>query len=133
MKPVDSSRLLTGSLAAVALMISLTGIAGVVSYVVSLRRQEVAVRMALGGTRGHVVWIFLRYGFAIATIGVIAGTVLSLMLGKLLSRWVFGVHATDPVAFATAALVLGTATIAASFVPAYRAAQIDPMGVLRHQ
>jgi putative ABC transport system permease protein len=124
--------LLTGSLAAVALMISLTGIAGVVSYVASLRRHEVAMRMALGGTRRHVVWIFLRYGVAIATIGVIAGTILSLMLGKFLSNWVFGVHATDPVAFTMTALVLGAATIAASFVPAYRAAKIDPMGVLRH-
>jgi putative ABC transport system permease protein len=125
--------LLIGSLAGVALAISLIGIAGVVSYVVSLRRREVAVRMALGGDRGDVVWLFLRYGFALATIGVMAGTALSLMLGKLLSRWVFGVHATDPVAFAAAALVLGAATIAASFVPAYRAARIDPMGVLRHE
>jgi predicted permease len=125
--------LLIGSLGGVALVISLIGIAGVVSYVVSLRRQEVAVRMALGGDRGHVVWLFLRYGFALATIGVMAGTVLSLLLGKLLSRWVFGVHAMDPAAFAVAALVLGTATMAASFLPAYRAARIDPMGVLRHE
>ena len=125
--------LLIGSLAGVALVISLIGIAGVVSYVVSLRRQEVAVRMALGGDRGHVVWLFLRYGFALATMGMVAGTALSLMVGKLLSRWMFGVHATDPVSFAAAALVLGAATIAASFVPAYRAARIDPIGVLRHE
>jgi putative ABC transport system permease protein len=125
--------LLVGSLGGVALVISLIGIAGVVSYVVSLRRQEVAVRMALGGNRGHVIWLFLRYGFALAGAGVTGGALLSLMLGKLLSRWVFGVHATDPAAFAAAALVLGIATIAASFLPAYRAARIDPMGVLRHE
>lgn len=125
--------LLTGSLAGIALVISLVGIAGVVSYVVSLRRQEVAVRMALGGDRGHVVWLFLRYGLLLATVGLMAGTALSLMFGKLLSRWVFGVHATDPVAFAAAGLILGTATVAASFLPAYRAARIDPMDVLRHE
>ena len=124
--------LLVGSVAGVALVISLIGIAGVVSYVVSLRRHEVALRMALGGDRRHVVWLFLRYGFALAATGVLAGTGLSLILGKVLSRWVFGLHAADPVAFAAAALVLGTATMAASFLPAYRAAKIDPMGVLRH-
>jgi putative ABC transport system permease protein len=125
--------LLIGSLAGVALVISLIGIAGVVSYVVSLRRHEVAVRLALGGDRSHVVWLFLRYGFALAAMGVMAGTALSLMFGRLLSRWVFGVHAADPVAFAAAALVLGAATMAASFLPAYRAARIDPMGLLRHE
>ncbi len=125
--------LLIGSLAGVALMISLIGIAGVVSYVVSLRRHEVAVRMALGGNRRHVAWLFLKYGFTLAAMGVMAGTALSLMLGKILSRWLFGVHAADPLAFAAAAVVLGTATMAASFLPAYRAAKIDPMGVLRHE
>jgi ABC-type antimicrobial peptide transport system permease subunit len=116
----------------VALTISLIGIAGVVSYVVSLRRREVAVRMALGGGRADVVWLFLRYGFFLAAVGVTAGTALSLILGKLLSRWLFGVHATDPVAFAAAALVLGIATMSASLLPASHAAKIDPMKVLRH-
>jgi putative ABC transport system permease protein len=125
--------LLIGSLAGIAMVISLIGIAGVVSYVVNLRRQEVAVRMALGGGRGHVVWLFLRYGLVLATMGLTAGTAFSLMFGKLLSRWVFGVHATDPVAFAAAGLALGTATVAASFLPAYQAARIDPMDVLRHE
>jgi ABC-type antimicrobial peptide transport system permease subunit len=125
--------LLIGSLAGVALVVSLIGIAGIVSYVVTLRQHEVAVRLALGGHRAHVVWIFLRYGIVLAMTGVIAGTVLSLVFGKFLSRWVFGVHAADPVAFALAALVLGAATITASFLPAYQAAGIDPMGVLRHE
>jgi putative ABC transport system permease protein len=125
--------LLIGSLGGIALVISLIGIAGVVSYVVSLRRQEVAIRMALGADRGHVVWLFLRYALFLAAIGLLAGTAFSLMFGKLLSRWVFGVHATDPVAFAAAGLVLGTAAVAASFVPAYRSARIDPMDVLRHE
>jgi putative ABC transport system permease protein len=125
--------LLIGSLAGVALVVSLIGIAGMVSYVVTLRQHEVAVRLALGGDRAHVVWIFLRYGIALAAMGVMTGTALSLMFGKLLSRWVFGVHAADPVAFAAAALVLGVATMTASFLPAYRAARIDPMGLLRHE
>ena len=89
--------------------------------------------MALGGDRRHVVWLFLRYGLVLATIGLIAGAAFSLMFGKLLSRWVFGMHATDPVAFAAAALVLGTATVVASFLPAYRATRIDPIDVLRHE
>src|SRR4051812_35231444 len=66
--------LLIGSLAAVALVISLVGIAGIVSYVVSLRRHEVAVRLALGGDRSHVLWLFLRYGLVLAAGGVLAGT-----------------------------------------------------------
>ena len=125
--------LLIGSLAGVALVVSLIGIAGMVSYVVTLRRHEVAVRLALGGDRAHVVRIFLRYGFVLAAMGVMAGTGLSLLFGKLLSRWVFGVHAVDAAAFAAAAMVLGAATMTASFLPAYRAARIDPMGVLRHE
>jgi putative ABC transport system permease protein len=125
--------LLIGSLAAVALVISLIGVAGMVSYVVSLRRHEVAVRLALGGDRSHVVWLFLRYGFTLAAAGVIAGSALSLLAGKLLSRWVFGLHASDPVALSAAALVLAAATLAASTLPASRAALIDPMAVLRHE
>ena len=125
--------LMIGSLAGVALVVSLIGIAGMVSYVVTLRRHEVAVRLALGGDRAHVVWIFLRYGMVVAAMGVIGGTALSLMFGQLLSRWVFGVHAADPTAFAAAALVLGATTMAASFLPAYRASKVDPMGVLRHE
>ncbi len=124
--------LLIASLAGAALVISLIGIAGVVSYIVSLRRHEVAVRLALGGDRPHVVWLFLRYGFVLSALGVAAGTVLSLLFGTLLSRWLFGVRAADPLAFAAAALLLALATMAASFLPAYRAARIDPMMVLRH-
>jgi putative ABC transport system permease protein len=125
--------LLIGALAAVALAISLVGIAGVVSYVVSLRRQEVAVRMALGGSRGDVVWLFLRYGFTLAAMGVMGGAGLSLALGKLLARWMYGVHATAPSAFLAAALVLGMTTMVASLLPAAGAAKIDPMRVLRHE
>jgi putative ABC transport system permease protein len=125
--------LLIGSLAGVALAISLVGIAGIVSYVVSLRRHEVAVRLALGGERAHVAWLFLRYGLGLATAGIAAGTALSLAFGKLLSRWILGVHAADAAALAAAAVVLALATIGASFLPAYRATRIDPMGVLRHE
>jgi putative ABC transport system permease protein len=125
--------LLIGSLAGVALVISLVGIAGIVSYVASLRKHEMAVRVALGCDRGRVAWMFLRYGMVLSAVGVLAGSALSLVLGRLLSHWVFGLRGADPVAFAGAALVLGAATMAASFVPAYRAARIDPMTMLRHE
>jgi putative ABC transport system permease protein len=125
--------LLIGSLAAVALVISLVGIAGIVSYVVSLRRHEVAVRLALGSRRGDVAWLFLRFGLALAAAGIAAGTALSLAFGKLLSRWIFGVHAADARALTAAAVLLALATIAASVLPAWRATRIDPLRLLRHE
>lgn len=125
--------LLIGSLAGVALLISLIGIVGVVSYVVNIRRREMAVRMALGGDRSHVVWLFLRYGLTLAAVGVVAGAAMSMIVGKLIARWLFGARAADPVAFVAAALILGAATLAATFLPAFRAGRIDPMAVLRHE
>jgi putative ABC transport system permease protein len=125
--------LLIGSLSGVALVISLVGIAGIVSYVVSLRRHEVAVRLALGSRRGHMAWLFLRYGLALAAIGIAAGTALSLAFGKLLSRWIFGMHAADARALTTAAVLLALATIGASVLPAWRATRIDPLRLLRHE
>lgn len=91
------------------------------------------MRLALGGDRSHIVWIFLRYGVSLAAMGLFAGMALSLLFGKLLSRLVFGVKPVDPIAFAAAACVLAAATMTASFLPAFRASKIDPMRLLRHE
>lgn len=124
--------LLTG-FAALAFMLACVGIYGVVSYLVGQRTQEIGIRMALGAQHRDIMILVLGEGAMMASIGALLGLGASLMLTRLMAKQLFGVSAHDPVTYASVALVLMLVAMAACFVPARRAARIDPMNALREQ
>jgi putative ABC transport system permease protein len=124
--------MLVGSLGVIALILSAIGITGVVAYMVTLRQHEIATRMALGARQRDIYRIFLRYAALVAITGVGIGAVLSYVLGRIATRVLFGAAIADPVAIVTAAPLLIAIVFAALFIPARRAAWLDPMKVLRH-
>ena len=109
----------------------MVGVAGVTAYAVSRRTREIGVRIALGATRGSVVVLMVSQGFTATAAGLAAGIAGALALTRLLSQFLFGVTATDPAVFAGATAVVTVAALAATYVPARRAASIDPMLTLR--
>ncbi len=119
--------------AATAMMLACLGIYGVVSYAVARRRNELGIRMALGARAGDVGWMVVRQGMTPVAIGLAAGLVVSLALGKLLAGLLYGVGAVDGVVMGAVALTLGAVALAASYLPARRAAKIDPMTALRYE
>jgi putative ABC transport system permease protein len=116
--------------AASALLLGVVGIYGVVSYTVSRRRAELALRMALGATPAGVTRSVLRQGAAIAALGLAAGLPVALLLARLLSSLLFEVSPQEPRAFALVALLLLVVAVLASGVPALRAARTDPLRAL---
>ena len=114
-----------------ALVLALVGVYGVTSYAVTQRAREIAVRMALGAQRHEVVRLVARQSLVYAAIGIIIGGVGAALATRLMSGLLFGVTATDPLAFISAAGALGVTALAASYVPALRAARVAPATTLR--
>jgi predicted permease len=121
-----------GGFAALALLLGTVGVYGVVAYSVSRRRHEIAVRMAVGARAAEIGRAVVAEGTGTAAAGVALGLVLALVGGRMIESLLFGVEPTDPLTFLAAAGVLISAAIAGSWVPALRAARVDPMECLRH-
>jgi predicted permease len=117
--------------AALALVLSSIGIFGVMSYTVSRRTQELAIRMALGADRSTLLQLVLREGLRMTLTGVAIGLAAALALSRVMAGYVYGIKSTDPLTFATAALLLVLAALAACYIPARRAMHVDPMRALR--
>jgi putative ABC transport system permease protein len=117
--------------AGVALLLAGIGIYGVLSYIVGQRTREVGIRMALGAQKGDVVWAVLRDGAGMTLPGVGIGLVVALGLTRLMSALLFGVEPTDVITFASVALLLCVVALLACYLPARRAAKLDPMQALR--
>jgi predicted permease len=127
------SMILLAAFAALALVLSCIGIYGVISYLVGERTREIGVRMALGAQRSDVLRLVLGQGARMALVGVVAGIALASGLTRLMSAQLYGVSPRDPFTFAAVALVLIFVALAACYIPARRAASIDPTEALRAQ
>jgi predicted permease len=123
--------ILLGIAGGAALILGLVGVYGVISYAVSQRRQELGMRMALGAQAGDVKAMVLRQGFTLAAVGVVAGLALALGLTRLMSALLFGVSPADTMTYALVAAALLAVALLASYLPAQRAASVDPMTALR--
>ncbi len=121
---------LLGAFAGVALLLACGGVYASMLYTVGQRRREMGIRLALGATAGDVIQLVLRYGVALAALGIVLGTATALYLSRLMTTLVWGIETTDPLTFAGAAGVLAVAAVGASLVPAWRASRTDPLQTL---
>jgi putative ABC transport system permease protein len=131
---VGQRRLLTillGSFAGMALLLALLGIYGVIAYSVAQRTQEVGIRRALGAQQGDILRLVMRQGFILTVTGIVIGLIGAAVLTRVMTTVLFHVSATDPATFAGIAALFIVVALAASYIPARRAARIDPMAALR--
>ena len=125
--------LLVGSFAACALLLAAIGIYGMIAYSVAQRTQEIGIRMALGAGRGNVIGQVVAQGLRLALAGTVLGVAGALLATRLLSSLLFAIKATDLATFAAGPIILISVALLASFLPACRAAMVDPVVALRHE
>jgi putative ABC transport system permease protein len=125
--------LLLGAFASVALLLAAVGIYGVMSYSVSRRTREIGIRMALGARAADVINLVVTQGVLLAGVGVGAGIISALAMTRLMARLLYGIQPGDPITFIVVALLLSVVAIFASYIPARRAARLDPMVALRDE
>jgi len=117
--------------ASMALLLGVIGIYGVIAYAVSQRRRELGIRAALGAQRHQLSGMFVRHSLVLSGIGIVIGLVAAATLTRLMSTLLYGITPLDPVTYVAVPLVLMTATVIASYVPARRAASADPVEALK--
>ena len=125
--------ILLGIFAVIALALAAVGIYGVISYAVTQRTREIGIRIALGAARGDVMRLVVGQGTALAIFGVALGLLVAFTLTRWMSSLLFGVSATDAVIFTSASLFLAAVALTASYIPARRAMNVDPMVSLRYE
>ncbi|HUG41537.1 MAG TPA: ABC transporter permease [Longimicrobiales bacterium] len=131
MRRTSFAMLLLGIAAAVALALGVIGLYGVIATIVEQRRPEIGIRMALGAGRGEVQRMVVGEAAALAGVGVLVGGAASLVTSGVLAAQLYGVAPRDPVTLGAVAVVLVGVALAAAYIPARRAARVEPMGVLR--
>jgi ABC-type antimicrobial peptide transport system permease subunit len=124
---------LSAFFAGLALMLACIGLYGVMSYTVAARTREIGVRMALGARRVDVVQLVLREVLLLVVIGILIGVPIALASGRVLHSFLFELNSTDPLCLISVVLTLGIVAAAAGFIPAWRAAKVEPMVALRNE
>src|SRR5581483_11374948 len=125
------STLLLGLFATVALALATIGIYGVMAYLVNQGTRELGIRMALGASQRNILTLVVRQGMVLALSGVTIGLTAAFVLTRLMRSLLFGIESTDPITFVGISLLLATIALLACYIPAQRAAQIDPSISLR--
>ncbi len=125
--------LLLGSFATLALLLAAVGVYGVLSYSVTQRTQELGIRMAMGARRGSVLALVVRQGMTLVLIGIVLGTAGALALSRVIAGQLFGVSATDPATFGAVVLLIIAVALVACYLPARRAAIVNPTEALRYE
>ncbi len=115
------------------LFLAVLGVYGVVSFAAAQRTREIGIRMALGGSARDVMRLVLRQGAGMVIAGLLAGLVAALALTRVMSRFLLGVSPSDPLTYATVALLLAGVALAACWIPARRATRVDPGIALRYE
>jgi ABC-type antimicrobial peptide transport system permease subunit len=114
-----------------ALGLASIGLYGIMAYSVSQRQREIGLRMALGAARENVLRLVLKQGMSVVLVGVALGLIVALVVGRLLSRMLYGVSSADPISIAGAAGVLVIVELLACYLPARRASRVDPLVAVR--
>ncbi|HTB10338.1 MAG TPA: ABC transporter permease [Bryobacteraceae bacterium] len=127
------STIMLGAFSVFALILAAVGVYGVMSYLVTQSRRDIGLRIALGASRNTILWLVVRQGMELAISGIVLGTIGAFALTRLMASLLFGVGARDVPTFSTVPLILGAIALIATYIPAYRATQVDPMMVLREE
>jgi ABC-type antimicrobial peptide transport system permease subunit len=125
--------LLSGSFGLLAVLLAMIGLYGVISYIVTLRRAEIGIRIALGASRQNIVAVVLKQTMVLLALGIAVGTVLALVAARGAGSLLFGIQPADPFTIVGASVLLAGVALAASFIPARRATRVDPMIALRYE
>jgi putative ABC transport system permease protein len=127
------STTLLGTLAGLGLLLASVGVYGVISYGVSQRTREIGIRMALGAKRKDVLSLVVAQGMKLLLLGVAAGAVAAFILTPVMSSLLFGISPSDPVTFGGSVVFLALVALLACYIPARRAAKVEPMVALRYE
>jgi putative ABC transport system permease protein len=129
--PQRVAGIVTGALGTVGLLLAAVGLYGQLAYSASQRTREIGIRLALGAAQRDVTGLFLRQGLLLAVVGVTAGVIAAAALSRFMSALLFGVSGVDPITYLAVAFGLGATALLASYIPAARAARVDPAMALR--